>query len=862
MTTMTSRAVLRQAAGTSSARTTGTWLLAIAAATLAGTLFAGLAGSEPAPGEGLHIPWWALIVAFCLAEVLVVHIHFRREAHTLSARTLPLVLGLLALSPLGLVSAQLVGTGAALVGLRRQRPAKIAFGISQAGLEATLAVIVFRSIIDGGDPFSPGGWAAGFTAAAVASLAGLLVATASVALADGRFVLRRQLSAAGVSFFGALTAASFALVAVTLARSRPEALVLLLLPVTACGLAMHAYASERRRHEHVESLHDSIGGADLSSEPTSGVQQLLQSARRLLRAEYAELVLLPGTTREGALRSSIGLGGEHLLEESELTSDERLALEAVRLRGGLATRAKDRHVPPLEPYLAERGLRDMIVASLEGEGGVLGILVVGDRASDLSTFDDEDERLVRTFAGHAALLLENEQLGRSLAKLTELEATLRHQAMHDALTGLPNRRYFRTRVEDALRRTRPGSERPAALFLDLDGFKAINDRLGHAAGDELLVAVGERIRANVRPDEVPSRLGGDEFAVLIEAGERAAEDVADRLIEAIRRPFSIDGRRLSVGVSVGIAPAGATTDVDELLTSADVAMYAAKGESSSSYAVYSERMRGAATARRRLGEAVERALERDQIAVHYQPVVNLRSGATVAFEALARWEKSESETVAAADFLPAAEEHDLIGRIDRVVLRAACVETHAWQTELEGSGGLDVCVNLSEAALADPKLSVEVATALLESGLEGRHLVLEIPEPVAMRDVESTRATMTELRRLGVRFALDAFGSSRSSVEQLSELPFDRIKIARQLVGRFGTGKRDERVIRAIVSLANTLGLEIVAEGIERHEQAVRFRELGCHFGQGFYFDEPLGVSDVRSRLGETPPSHLRLVVS
>ncbi len=492
------------------------------------------------------------------------------------------------------------------------------------------------------------------------------------------------------------------------------------------------------------------------------------------------------------------------------------------------------------------------------------MLLVGERTDEVSNFGQEDEKLFRTFAGHAALLLENEQLEQSLARLTDLGAKLRHQALHDALTGLPNRRLFHARVDEALQRAAVDGTEPVVLFIDLDGFKAINDDLGHAAGDELLVAFAERLRGHVRPEELPARLGGDEFAVLLEGGgPEVAEEVAQRLVGAVENPFSIRGRHLSVRLSIGVAPAASAAGVEELLANADVAMYAAKSDAASSYAFYSERMRGSAQARQLLGEALEEALERDQIAVHYQPIVDLRTGGTVAFEALARWRRDRSDTIAASEFVPAAEEDGLIERIGRVVLRAACMQTQEWRTGSEQLRELSVCVNLSAAEFSSPRLGVDVAGALLESGLDAGRLILEVTESVAGANTEVTRATMTELRRLGVRFALDGFGTGRSSLAELCRLPFDVVKIARPLVDRVGTGSADERVTQAIVGLARSLGVEVVAEGIESRAQAERLRDIGCHFGQGFYFDRALAVPQATRRL-RTPMRAvpLRLVES
>jgi diguanylate cyclase (GGDEF)-like protein len=846
-------------------RAVAIWLLsgcvgAIAAAVLV------LARRLPAPAGHLQVPWWVLALAFFVAECAVVRLHFRRELHTVSPGEVPLVLGLYAVSPLALVLVQLGGMGAGLLACRRQRPSRVALNLAQTALGSTLAIVLFRSIVAGGDPYAPRGWLAGSAAAVVTTLTGIVLGGAAVTILRGRSAIRHAPGTGLMAVLGSLTAASIALAAAVLADARPAAVALLLLPTGASALALRAYALGRRRHDHVQSLFDSIRPVGDAPDLDSAVRQLLLSARRLLRAEYSELLILTPGSGDQPLRSSIGPAGEVLMEPTEVPDGELAAIDASRSRGGAIMLARDTKSKPLRAlgrFAAERGLKDLILTTLEGENGLVGVLVVGNRADDISTFGVEDEQLFRTFAGHAAVLLENEQLEQSLAKLTRLEAKLRHQALHDALTGLPNRRLFHARVDQALGRAASDGSQPVVLYLDLDGFKAINDDLGHTTGDELLVAFSERLRGSVRPDELPARLGGDEFAVLIEdGGVDVAEDVARRLTAAARDPFSIQGRRLSLRLSIGIASARGSRGVEELLANADLAMYAAKSDGGSGYALYSERMHGSAESRRALRIALEDALERDQIAVYYQPVVDLRSGRTVAFEALARWRRGRADTVPAAEFLPVAEEDELIERIGEVVLRAACLQTQEWRADPEIPGELSVYVNLSPAEFANPRLGSEVASALLDTGLDSSRLILEITERVATIDPQATLATMTELRRLGVRFALDEFGTGRTSLEQLCQLPFAVVKIARPLVDRIGGSPADERVTRGIVGLSRSLGLRVVAAGIESKEQAVRIEQLGCHFGQGFYFDHALGVPQATRRLRSSAARDLSLAVS
>lgn len=840
-------------------RSAGIWVLSAAAAAVAAVVLTATRGL-PAPPHPLPVPWWGLALGFCLAECVVLHVHFRRETHTLSPSDVPLVLGLFALSPVALVAVQVGGMGAALVFYRRQRPVKVVFNLAQTALGTALAVASFRWIVDGHDAYRSAGWLAGLAAASVAAVTGIVLVAAAVSLAEERPAVEFLATTAAVSLLGTLTAASLALAAAVMVELRPSSVVLLGLPAAACALGLRAYWLQLRRQDHVQWLYDSMPRRDDATELDSGVRQLLLAARRLLRAEYAEIVLLPTDPRERPVRSSLGPHHERLLEPSELSPAERAALELAR--AGPVTLPRNKRSSVLEPYFAEHGLEDGIVTALAGENGLLGLLLVGNRTDDVSTFGQEDEKVFRTFAGHALLLLENEQLEQSLAKLTDLEAKLRHQALHDALTGLPNRRLFHARVEEALRRAEDDRAEPVVLFLDLDGFKAINDDLGHAAGDELLVAFAERLRGSVRPEELPARLGGDEFAVLLESGGRdVAEEVAERLLGAVENPFSIHGRRLAVRLSIGIAAAGGAAGVEELLANADVAMYAAKNDGLSSYALYSDRMRGSAQARRQLRHALAEALERDQIAVHYQPIVDLRTDTIVAFEALARWRRGHSDTVSAVDFVPAAEEGELIERIGRVVLRAACLQTQEWRRGSEPRRELSVCVNLSAAEFANPGLGVGVAAALLESGLDASRLILEITEAVVGADEEATLTTMNELRRLGVRFSLDEFGTGRSSLEDLCRLPFDVVKIGRPLVERLD-GAREERVTRAIVGLARSLGLKVVAEGIESRDRAERLRGLGCQLGQGFYYDRALAVPQATRRLRTPPPVPLHLAAA
>ncbi|MGZ8687640.1 MAG: putative bifunctional diguanylate cyclase/phosphodiesterase, partial [Gaiellaceae bacterium] len=356
----------------------------------------------------------------------------------------------------------------------------------------------------------------------------------------------------------------------------------------------------------------------------------------------------------------------------------------------------------------------------------------------------------------------------------------------------------------------------------------------------------------VRVGDVPARLGGDEFAVLAQnGGEVEAEQIAERLVRALEAPFTIDGREMSVHASVGIAVGrpGSTT-VDELLRNADVAMYSAKHGGKRRFTTYRPRMHARIRHRQELVTALERAVERDEIDVHYQPIVDLQTGAMVAVEALARWDRPSYGLLGPDAFIPLADEIGLMTCIGRSVLGQACAQARSWQSAFAGHEGLRVNVNLSPSELSDPTLVGDVASILAVSGLAPDRLVLEITESGVMRNPAEALATMEQLRLLGVSLALDDFGTGHSSLAHLREFPIDSLKIAREFVSGLPDGQLDKVFVDAIVRLAMSLGLDIVAEGVESERQAELVRQLGCTHGQGYHFGAPLGLLGVSNYLG------------
>jgi diguanylate cyclase (GGDEF)-like protein/PAS domain S-box-containing protein len=456
-----------------------------------------------------------------------------------------------------------------------------------------------------------------------------------------------------------------------------------------------------------------------------------------------------------------------------------------------------------------------------------------------------DEARIITDPGSGEQVLQGYLL--DITARREAEEQLRHQAFHDPLTGLANRALFLDRVQHALVVQSGGA---AVLFLDLDDFKAVNDSLGHVAGDALLRAVGVRLRASLSPSHTVARMGGDEFAILVEgpSSADAALDAAERITAALQAPFDVDGREVFVTASVGIAVGG---DDEELLRCSDVAMYGAKASGKAQYVVYAPRMDEHLVGRLELVADLRRARIESEFVLHYQPVVELSSGAVLGTEALVRWQHPSRGLLQPAEFIHVAEESGRIVDIGRWVLAEACRQTAAWQRRIAGGGGLSVSVNVSPRQVRRPGLVEDVDAALQSSGLAAEHLTLEITETVLARRRDELASILVELAGRGLRVALDDFGTGYSSFSLLQDLPVQTLKIDRSFVQSIGDAGGRTPFVRAILELAAGLDLTVVAEGIEEAAHVTALRRLGCRVGQGFYFARPLAPDELERYVRE-----------
>lgn len=444
---------------------------------------------------------------------------------------------------------------------------------------------------------------------------------------------------------------------------------------------------------------------------------------------------------------------------------------------------------------------------------------------------------------------------RDITERKSLENQLTHQALHDPLTKLANRALFRDRVEHAIDRAVRKRAPLAVMFLDLDNFKSVNDSLGHAAGDELLVSVTERLQACLRSTDTPARLGGDEFAVLVEDIEHTEDAVfvAERIRNVLSTPFSISGTEIFVSTSIGIATtATALESPEELLRNADVAMYMSKSNGKDRYTVFKSEMRDSLVKRVQLEADMRYGINHKEFEVFYQPIVELHSEQIIGIEALVRWNHPKYGLIYPLDFIPLAEETGLIVPLGQWIIEKACTQASEWQTQFGFGERLSITVNIAGRQFQEDGLLQTVEAALAKSGLPPNSLILEITESTMLMNTESTIKKLTELKSLGLRLAIDDFGTGYSSLSYLQRFPVDILKIDKSFVEKISLGKEGAAVTRAIITMSDTLHLKTIAEGVESPVQQTELQNLGCEFGQGFHFAEPLRSADMNEFLRQS----------
>ena len=574
--------------------------------------------------------------------------------------------------------------------------------------------------------------------------------------------------------------------------------------------------------------------ADVLNTITSAARDLLDveiAAVRLIDPKSPrEMVMvaqdgLPSDVAAGMERTSVGSGaGGRAVAEQRLVVIENYA-----------------QAPEALTQLAGERIRRAMAAPVRDGGAVTGSITVATKRADL-TFGSVEQEMLTAFAEHASLAITDATRAEHIQKL----------AFHDELTGLPNRGLFLERLGQALIRARRHHGHVAVLFLDLDRFKTINDSLGHTAGDQLLVTVGERLRTCLRDEDTASRLGGDEFAILAHSDRAGAVGIAERILAAMEPPFRLDFREVSAAASIGIAlDRGGRAEAGNMLRDADTAMYRAKFGRGGGYVVFEPSMHAAALERIDFEGALHGAISRGEMHLDYQPIFDLFDRRVVGCEALIRWDHPQRGLMSPLDFIPLAEETGQIAALGRWTLDEATRQVRRWQQVDPSLSNLTVSVNVSPRQLRDNRFVQDVARSLEQSGLKATDLTLEITEGAVMVDVESAIQRLHALRALGVSLAIDDFGTGHSSLALLRRLPVDTIKIDKMFVDTIATDSTAASFLETIVRMAEILSLHVVVEGIETADQAAMIGTFGNVRGQGYLLGRPMGVAAIDRLLTE-----------
>jgi diguanylate cyclase (GGDEF)-like protein len=758
---------------------------------------------------------------FLLAEATNLSVEVRRHALQIALTEIPLVVALFYLAPLPLLAIR-IAAAAVVQGRRRSSPAKLAFNVANIAAGTAAACLIFYSGPQHHDT-SPLSWLVIFAAVGAAVVSTVAAVIGVITLIQGGMSTRRVLRTATPSLVVGLINTTVGLVVLLAVERSPWAAVLIAGVAVALVMVYRTYAQFLRQHKSLTEIYDLTRVIAETRNDGTLADVLLGRVRELLQAESATL-WLPEQPRYPETMLSARVDDQGLIDLS-------LTPEGLRRRAvdtGLTVAAGPKiGDDDARALVRQAGIKDAIVVPMRSGSAVIGSLEVAGRLGDRSTFGMDDIRLLETVAAHTTVAVEN-------ARLVD---RLRFDAHHDALTGLPNRRRMLAALEEAVKVRAPG-EVVAVIQFDVAGLRDVNESLGHAAGDKLLAEVARRLRSQAPPAALVARVGGDEFVLTLRMpGLDEAAALAGELRRALQDPMELGSLELDVDTAVGVAVhPDHGSDPAALMQRADVATHVAK---STSTAVQTFNLGLESRSARRLGLAgdLRRALDNNELQVVFQPKVTLGSRQLVGVECLARWEHSAHGSVAPEDFVAVAEHTGQLTRLNEFVLSEGLRRCREWA---DASRPLNVAVNLSSRTLMDSDFPDRVQTLLDEYGVTPGQLTLEITEAGVTSERDRPLPTLRRLHELGIRLAVDDFGTGFSSLAHLRRLPVDEVKIDRSFVQGMATDPGDLAIVRAVVDLSRHFGLTVVAEGVESELTLTLLEEIGCDIGQGFLFSRPL----------------------
>ncbi|MEM7341500.1 MAG: EAL domain-containing protein [Actinomycetota bacterium] len=806
-------------------------LLAAAAAWLA--LLADASSADSATGY-LPLPWLLVAGLFFVAEASALHIEIRRETHSLSLSGIPLLLGLLALGPVPLIAARLAGSATALVFVRRRAGLKLAWNLALYALEASAAVLIASIALRDGPPAQMADWVTLLSAVLLAELIGLLSVPVVIMLAEFKVQLamyaqvgRSQLIALVSTTFGVVTAAAM-LDQVWLATFA-------VVPIIGVALLLRLHGQLGKEHHDLQQVHGFTNAITGRDPLDTGLSQLAT----ILRSDLAGVAV---RQEDGQFSVRLLLGDAYADRMLELdhdpavggrTDEEALAPFADGSESANRLIRLDADTPPCIPGELVRllGGRSGLATPISGPGQGEAYVLLANRLGTSSTYGKDEARLFASLATNLGARLSADHL------LEQLET----QARIDALTGLVNRNTLEAELD-----RRVGSECDsggAVLLLDLDRFKDINDSLGHQVGDEVLRAFANRIRGQVRANDLAGRLGGDEFTIILAdcADDARLEANVASLAQRLNQPLEIDGITLELGASIGIArwPNDATTGT-ELLRQADIAMYEAK-RTHQPWVRYRAELDHANTGHLALLGQLREGLTAGELQIHLQPQVRTGSLELVGAEALLRWYHPTEGLVPPGIFIPLAEQSNLAGPITRHVISQGVMAVRRLEAmNIEAS----VSVNLTARDLLDRTLPANIAGSVAAGGVDPSRLIFEVTEGSLIVDIDTAIRHLHAIRELGCRTSVDDFGTGYASLQYLQRLPIDEVKIDRSFIAKSAVDPNSKAIVRAMTRLVHELGLEVVAEGIDDLGTLDLLRQLGCDTIQGYLVAKAMPVDD------------------